>query len=164
MKPSLYLETSIPSYLVARASRDIVVLAHQELTRRWWEKRCGLYEIYVSPTVLDEASRGDQQAADQRMEILKAFKVLDDTPEIERLTKQYHTKLRLPDGAIRDATHLAFACYYAIDYLMTWNCAHIANAENVRRLMELNRTLGMTTPTICTLEELMGMEGESHDS
>ena len=75
-----------------------------------------------------------------------------------------HTELRLPDGAIRDAAHLAFACYYGIDYLMTWNCAHIANAEIVKRLIEVNRTLGMTTPTICTPEELMGMEGECHDS
>ena len=72
----------------------------------------------------------------------------------------YHEKLGLPGKAFRDATHLAYAVYYGVDYLLTWNCSHIANAEVVRKLAALNQTLGMGTPTICTPEELMGMEGE----
>ena len=82
--------------------------------------------------------------------------------DVEKLARTYHEKLRFPGKALRDAAHLAFACSYRLDYLLTWNCAHIANAE-VRRVLErLNGQLGIPTPTICTPEELMGMEG-GHD-
>ncbi|MBI3097585.1 MAG: type II toxin-antitoxin system VapC family toxin [Planctomycetes bacterium] len=160
MKPSLYLETSVVSYLVARPSRDLMVLAHQEATRAWWGKRLTLFQAYVSPAVLREAARGDAEMAKSRLERLSSFPVLPTTEETEELTRIYAKELSIPARAIADAAHLAFACAYAVDYLMTWNCAHIANAMIRRRLSELNASRGVATPIICTPEELMGMEDE----
>jgi len=124
----------------------------------WWEHRLPLFDIYISPVVLEEARQGDPVAAQRRLEVLAGFPVLEATPPIERLAEMYMTQLALPGKAIRDAAHLAFACGYELDYLVTWNCAHIANAELQRRLMALNTASGLQTPIICTPEELMGVE------
>ena len=112
--------------------------------------------------VLEEARLGDPEAARQRLDVLAQFPVLEATSAIERLAETYMTQLVLPDKALRDAAHLAFACGYEPDYLVTWNCAHIANAELRRRLIALNTTLGVQTPIICTPEELMGIEETNH--
>ena len=162
MKPTLYLETTIPSYYTARPVRDVIVLAHQEITRMWWEQRLSVFEIYISPVVLEEARQGDPEAARKRLDVLTSFAVLEATSTIERLAETYMTRLVLPEKALRDAAHLAFACGYELDYLVTWNCAHIANAELRRHLMALNTTLGLQTPIICTPEELMGGEETDH--
>ena len=112
--------------------------------------------------MLEEARLGDPEAARQRLNVLAQFPVLEATSAIERLAETYMTQLVLPDKALRDAAHLAFACGYELDYLVTWNCAHIANAELRRRLIALNTTLGVQTPIICTPEELMGREETNH--
>ena len=158
MKPTLYLETTIPSYYTSRPTRDIVVLAHQEITRTWWEHRLPLFDAYVSPVVLEEVRQGDPEAARRRLEVLGNFPVLEATPVIESLAATYMADLMLPGKALRDAAHLAFACGYELDYLVTWNCAHIANAEVRRRLVGVNAVNGRQTPIISTPEELMGME------
>jgi hypothetical protein len=155
-KPTLYLETTVCSYYTARPVRDIVALAHQEITRDWWERRLTLFEVYISPVVLEEARQGDPGPAQKRLEALSAFPVLEATSEIETLAQTYVSKLALPGKALRDAAHLAFACGYELDYLVTWNCTHIANAEIRRLLISLNDELGLRTPIICTPEELMG--------
>ena len=162
MKQTLYLETTIPSYYTARPVRDVIVLAHQEITRMWWEQRLPMFNIYISPVVLEEARQGDLEAAQRRLEILAPFSVLEVTSAIERLTETYMAQLGLPKKALRDATHLAFACGYELEYLITWNCTHIANAELRRRLIALNATLELQTPIICTPEELMGTEEFDH--
>ena len=158
MKPKLYLETSVPSYYTSRLSRDVVVLAHQEVTRLWWERRLPLFDVYVSELVIEEVRDGDPEAAGRRLDVLAGFPVLRTTSDIENLAATYLTDLTLPGKAVRDATHLAFACSYDIDYLVTWNCAHIANAEIRRHLIDLNAVGKCKTPTICTPRELMGME------
>ena len=158
MKPTLYLETSVPSYYTSRPVRDIVILAHQEITRTWWERRLPLFDAYISEMVLEEVTRGDSEAARQRLGVLAGFPVLKTTPDVEDLAATYMTELMLPGKAMIDAFHLAFACSYEIDYLVTWNCAHIANAEIHRRLIALNAAAGRRTPTTCTPQELMGME------
>lgn len=162
MKPTLYLETTVPSYYTARPGRDVIVLAHQEITRMWWEQRLSAFEIYISPVVLEEARQGDQEAARKRLNVLAPFSVLEATSAIERLAETYMTRLSLPEKALRDAAHLAFACGYELEYLVTWNCTHIANAELRRRLMAINTTLELQTPIICTPEELMGLEEADH--
>jgi predicted nucleic acid-binding protein len=161
MKPSLYIETTVPSYLVSRDSRDVVVLAHQQITRIWWKTRLADFRAYISPVVLMEARAGDPEQARQRIEILAPFPVLEASEAAERLAVRYMDELGLPDNAIRDAAHLAFACVYELDFLVTWNCAHIANGEIVRRLTQFNTAAGVATPTICTPEELLGVEQES---
>ena len=89
---------------------------------------------------------------------MASFPVLDATPQIEQLAQIYLTDLRLPEKALRDAAHLAFACGYELEYLVTWNCTHIANAEIRRQLIAINTSMGLQTPIICTPEELMGSE------
>ncbi len=161
MKPSLYIETTVPSYYVSRDSRDVVVLAHQQITRLWWETRLVDFDAYVSPVVLLEARGGDPEQAQKRIEILAQFPILEANEATERLAARYMKELRLPASAIRDAAHLAFASVYEMDFLVTWNCAHIANGENVRSLTRFNTATGITTPIICTPEELLGSEQET---
>jgi hypothetical protein len=159
-KPALYLETTVPSYYVARPSRDVVALAHQELTREWWERRASNFTIYISPLVLQEAAVGDAGAAARRLDVLAGFSVLRATEEIERLAQFYFEELCLPDRALRDAGHFAFACGYGMQYLLTWNCVHLANAEIQFRLIEVNERRGLKTPIVCTPEALMGFGEE----
>jgi predicted nucleic acid-binding protein len=158
--PVLYLETTVVSYVVARPSRDVVVLAHQEITRQWWTARREAFSIYVSPVVLEEAALGDAEQARERLQLLDPYPVLSASDHVEQIAAAYLRELRLPERALRDAAHLAFACTYAVDYLLTWNCAHIANAEVRRQLARVNDRLGLVTPVICTPEELLGEEVE----
>jgi len=161
MKSSLYIETTVPSYYVSRDSRDVVVLAHQQITRVWWETRLSEFRAYVSPVVLEEAREGDPEQARRRLEVLGLFQILEASEAVEKLATRYMAEFRLPGSAIRDAAHLAFACVYEMDFMVTWNCAHIANAEIIRRLTRFNAIAGVVTPTICTPEELFGVEQEA---
>jgi len=158
MKPSLYIETTVPSYYASRDSRDVIVLAHQQITRLWWETRLSDFRSYVSPVVLEEARGGDPEQARRRLEVLGPFQVLEASEAVEQLASRYVVELSLPGRAIRDAAHLAFACIYEMDFLVTWNCVHIANAELIRLLARLNAVARIWTPTICTPEELLGRE------
>lgn len=158
MKQSLYLETTVPSYYIARVSRDVVAVAHQEITREWWETRISKFDVYISPVVIEESARGDQEQAKKRLAVIDSFPVLSANEYVEQLAELYVRRLSLPPKALRDAAHLAFACYYQTDYLVTWNCAHIANAEIMHRLMMINMEINVHTPIVCTPEELMGEE------
>jgi hypothetical protein len=157
----LYIETTVPGYYVSRESRDVVVLAHQQITRIWWETRLCEFRPYVSPVVLEEAREGDREQARRRLEAVAPFQILQASEAVERLAARYMADFSLPSNAIRDAAHLAFACVYGMDFLVTWNCAHIANGEIIRRLTRLNALAGVPIPTICTPEELLGMEEEA---
>jgi hypothetical protein len=110
--------------------------------------------------VLQEATVGDAGAAARRLDVLAGFSVLRATGEIERLAQFYFEELCLPERALRDAGHLAFACGYGMQYLLTWNCVHLANAEIQVRLIELNERRGLKTPIVCTPEALMGFGEE----
>ena len=158
MKPSLYIETTVPSYYVSRDSRDVIVLAHQQITRTWWKTRLSDFRVYVSPVVLEEARGGDPDQARLRLEVLGRFDILEANESVEALAARYVAELNIPERAIRDAAHLAFACIYELDFLVTWNCNHIANGEVVRHLTRLNAIAGISTPTICTPEELLPTE------
>jgi hypothetical protein len=162
MTPTLYLATTIPRYDPARPVRDVIVLAPQEITRTWWEHRVPLFDVDVSPVVLEEARQGDPEPARRRREVLARFPVLEATPAIESLAARSLAQLALPGKALRDAAHLACAGGYALDYLLTWHCAPIANAERRRRLMAINAASGRQPPVICTPEELMGTEAPDH--
>lgn len=161
MKPSLYVETTVPSYYVSRDSRDVIVLAHQQITRAWWETRLSDFRPFISPVVLEEVREGDPEQIQRRLEAVGPFQILEATEAVERLTARYMAEFSLPGSAIRDAAHLAFACVYAMDFLVTWNCAHIANGEIIKRLTQLNAIAGVPNPTICTPEELLGIEQET---
>lgn len=155
-KPTLYLETTIPSYLLATRSRDVVSLARQEITRAWWQHARGRFSVLVSDAVLEEAQRGDSRAARVRRDFLAQFPVLEATPDVERLTGLYFRERIVPSEKATDAAHLAFASVYRVQFLCTWNFKHLANAFALRRLRALNEKYGFFTPHVCTPEELLG--------
>lgn len=157
MKESIYIETSVVSYYTAKPSRDIIVLAHQEITGEWWPKSIKRFEVYISEVVIEEAGAGDPAFAKQRLKELKGFQYLELTNEVERITQVYMKKLNIPKRFFRDAAYLAVASVHNIDYLVTWNCAHLVNAELIKKLLKINEKLGIPTPIICTPEELMGV-------
>jgi hypothetical protein len=155
MRPRVYLETTIASYLTARPSRDLVVAANQEVTREWWEIRRGEFELFVSEFVLDEAASGDPEAARRRMEILAGIPLLDPAGEVDALANAILTRVGLPQKASRDSLHVAIATINGMDYLLTWNCSHIANAEFQRPIAAVCRGYGFEPPIICTPYELL---------
>jgi hypothetical protein len=158
MKETVYLESTVPSYLAARPSRDVLVLAHQQVTQEWWHTRLELYEVFVSELVLQEMSSGDSVAAKKRIESVSRFPIIPITEEAESLAQIYLEKIPALEKALRDALHLAIASASKMDYVLTWNCAHIASGEVKRALGQVNRGEGIPTPTICTPEELLGGE------
>ncbi len=153
---SVYLETTFLSYLVARPSRDLLVAGHQQVTQDWWENRRGQFECYVSQVVLDEASAGDAREAEKRLAVIGSMTVLKVTDEAESLAQAILSSGVLPPRAVRDAAHIAVAAVHEIDYLLTWNCKHLANAQIVRRIALVCERLSRQMPIICTPEELMG--------
>jgi len=156
MKPRLYLETTIPSYLTSRASRDLIVAGHQQITREWWEKRTDAFQLYISQLVIDEASAGDPAAAHERLKALRNLPLLDITPEVARLASSILAAGKVPRKAATDAAHIAIAAVHGMDFLVTWNCVHIANAAIAKALAFICREHGFECPVICTPEELMG--------
>lgn len=154
-KPSIYVESSVVSYHTARTSRDLLVLSHQEITRVWWEQHLHTCEPYVSGVVLQELGRGDPDAAAKRLDAVSDFRVLPLLPDVEPLAALYVSELRLPETALYDALHIALASRHAMDYLVTWNCKHIANAHLRRRLAAINERMHVAIPVICTPEELL---------
>jgi predicted nucleic acid-binding protein len=155
MKPTVYIETSVISYLTAQVSRDLVVAAHQQLTVEWWEQALPTFEPFVSPVVLEEIARGDPDAAERRMKAASAFKVLEVTPEVRDLAEYYFAAIDLPEKARADAYHLALAVWHDMDYLVTWNCTHIAGGRVKLIVQRVNAGRALASPIICTPEELM---------
>lgn len=155
MKPTLYLETSIPSYLTARESRDIVVAAHQQITREWWEVGVRHYRVFISEAVLRELMRGDPDAAKRRLAVVENIDVIEPSADVEALAAAYMQDLEIPKAAAMDALHLAFASIAGLDYLVTWNCRHLARPSVKKRLPAINAAFGYNFPVVCTPEELL---------
>jgi predicted nucleic acid-binding protein len=156
VKPKVYLETTVISYLAARPSRDIVVAAHQELTRQWWEQRRHDYHLVVSELVLREAAEGDSEAAERRNTILAGIDILEVGPGALELAEELVHRRAVPDIAAEDALHIAIAVTNGVEYLLTWNCAHIANAAMRRAIDDVCVEQGYAPTVLCTPEELGG--------
>ena len=155
MASSVYVETTIVSYLTARPSRDLVQRAHQQLTQRWWRTRRLQFDLYVSPPVIQEAAGGEPLRAQKRLAALKAIPVLDATPAAMQLATALVAPGAIPEPAAVDAAHIAIATVHGLDYLLTWNCAHIANATIRNSIESICRAAGYEPPIPCTPEELM---------
>jgi len=155
MKPSVYIETTIISYLTAKPSRDLIIAAHQQITSDWWTDVRPQVDCYVSPFLIDEASRGDAIYAQKRLDEIVDFTVLEVNEEIEDLAQEYFAALQIPEKAKIDAFHLAVAAWHKMDYVLSWNCKHIASGRVQKTLQEINLRLGVHTPIVCTPEELM---------
>jgi predicted nucleic acid-binding protein len=156
MKRKVYIETSVASYLTARPSRDLVVAAHQELTAEWWGGHRQRFESYISELVLREASNGDASAAARRIAQLTGIPLLTIDGAVQELARLFVDRGIVPKTAVEDALHVAIAANHGIDFLVTWNCRHIANAEIIERLEAVCLELGFRLPMLCTPEQLMG--------
>src|SRR5688572_28734462 len=153
---TVYLETTIFSYLVARPSRDIVVAGHQQTTADWWAKRRREFICVVSDFLVTEISRGDSAPSGSRLRLAEGLPRLQTTPEVLQLASQLVAASALPHNAQGDALHLALAVAGGVNYLLTWNCAHLANAQMLGRMQEVVSRTGWRMPTICTPDALMG--------
>ena len=156
MSETVYIETSIICYLSARSSNNLTLMAHREATLNWWDNRRSQFTLYISQVVLDEVARGDREVATQRLEILRNFPLLEIDQSVQNLASQFLSKSNLPAKAADDALHIAAATVYGLDYLLTWNCKHIANAQIQKKLLQISLDAGYELPTICTPYELMG--------
>ncbi|NJP11170.1 MAG: type II toxin-antitoxin system VapC family toxin [Leptolyngbyaceae cyanobacterium RU_5_1] len=156
MSEGVYIETSILDYLTARPSRDLIVAANIEVTREWWDKRRNDFQLYSSQAVVKETSQGDAEIAFQRLEIIRDFVLLDLNQSVLDLAEQFLGHSSLPVKANVDAVHIAAATVHGMDYLLTWNCKHIANAQIQRKLAEISLDFGYDLPILCTPYELLG--------
>lgn len=159
MKPKAYIETTIVSYLTAWPSRDLVRAAYQQVTKEWWATR-GAFDMYISQFVLDEATAGDEDAAAERLTVLREAQLLDVTEDATMLAEALVAGGGLPTKALVDALHIAVATAHGMNYLVTWNCKHIANATLRGRIEALCRIEGFEPPVICTPFELVKESGE----
>lgn len=154
-KQSVYIETTVISYLTARPNRDLIVAAHQQVTVEWWYDTLPKLEPFISPIVIEEVSRGDETAARLRLEKIADMLVLEITDEVRELAEVYFEKIPIPGKARGDAFHLAVTTFHGMDFLVSWNFSHILSARVRAVIQEINTIRGVSTPIICTPEELM---------
>ena len=163
MLQSVYLETTIPSYLTAWPARNLIAAAHQSITREWWAIRRDSFRLFVSQLVITEASFGDPNAVQLRMDALEGIPLLPFTEAVEWIASELERLGLVPANAAADAFHVAYASVHAVDYLLTWNCRHIANAERLPAIEAFLRDNGFAVPNVCTPEELMGYGDTTND-
>ena len=144
------------SYLTSRPSRDVVAAGHQQLSQAWWELRRADFELVASQLVLNEARLGDPEMSQKRLAILEGVTLLEVTDTANELAATIVREGLLPQTSFADALHLATAAVHEVEYLLTWNCAHIANAEILPRVGVICERFGLTLPFVCTPEELLG--------
>jgi len=160
---TVYIETSIVSYLRQRPSAQVVMAARQLLTHQWWNNERSKYELVVSQYVIDEASAGDPTLAAERLEPLDGIPLLPLDPEIAQIADEITNRAILPSKARTDALHIAIVAHHRIQYLLTWNCRHIANATILSRIHKLLNELSIPIPIICTPEEMTNDDSETDD-
>lgn len=156
MKPKVYIETSVPSYLTARHSNDIRAMANQNATLEWWENHRNRFDLFISEFVIAEASLGHPEAANRRMQAIGELPELSVTEDAMLLASALITEGPIPEKSEVDAYHIAVAAVNGMEYLLTWNCAHIANAVFRPKIEAICREYGFEPPIICTPQELMG--------
>ena len=154
MKPRVYVETSVISYMAARLSRDLVTASRQRITRRWWLMRNAAYLPCISELVLREAARGDQAAAKQRLYLCENLPVLDISAQAGALAQRLLTVKAIPRQEPEDALHIALAVTSQVDFVATWNFAHLVGASAKYKLMRTIEALGHHAPVLATPEEL----------
>ncbi|WPL17971.1 hypothetical protein Thiowin_03019 [Thiorhodovibrio winogradskyi] len=155
MTSRVYIETSVISYLAARPSRDLIVAAHQQLTHAWWSVRHE-WELSISALVIEEAKAADADAAKRRLNRLEGLSILHMTDLALDLSTRLIADGALPEKAKEDAVHVALAAAHGMDYLLTWNCKHIANATKRTLIERICQSASCAPPIICTPEELLG--------
>lgn len=157
MKASVYIEPTIVSYLTARPTRDALKAARQRITRVWWTKQRPLFDCYVSKPVLEEIACGEAAMAAKRLEAVRDMPTLAVSDLATGIAAEILRRGYLPSKAATDALHVAVAAASGMEFLLTWNCTHIANAQIEKMVMALCAARGLAFPVICTPEQLMGV-------
>ena len=153
---SVYIETSIVSHATAWPSPDPATAVLQQQAKRWMEEQRPLYDLVTSQMVIDEAGMGDPDAASRRLEMLEGIPVLPVNPDADAVADQIVRRSMMPASARIDALHIATAALAGVQYLLTQNCTHIANAHELPRLYRLLDELGLSGMLICTPVEFLG--------
>lgn len=159
---SVYLETTVISYLVSRPSRDLLLAAHQGVTRDWWENERPKYRCVVSDEVVLEARRGDPVMASRRMAVIADIEILTVSEEMRSVAREFVRAGIFPPSMLSDAVHISVAMHYRMHYVLTWNCRHMANLHVAARLERVATGLGLTLPRVGTPLELAGGAGDAH--
>jgi len=154
MAQSVYIESSVISYLVARPSRDVVVAAHQAITEAWWQSQRAEFDLFVSSLVIQEISRGDAAASEKRLQAVENIPLLATSPEAQRLAEDLLAKGAVPANSEEDALHIAIAAAGGIEFLLTWNFKHINNAQTKAVITTVVESHGFACPILCSPEEL----------
>jgi predicted nucleic acid-binding protein len=155
VKAKVYIETTVISYLTARPNRDVVIAGHQKITRDWWQTCRKRFDVVASQLVVREASAGDSRAAQERLEKLATLTLLEVTEEAVSLGQELLSTGAVSKKAAEDALHLAIAVTNGVEYLLTWNCKHLANATMRTKIEDVCRSAGYEPVIICTPEELL---------
>ena len=156
MPQTVYVETSVTSRLAARPSRDLIVAGHQRITADWWARHRSRYELRIPRFVVEEAVRGNPEAAHRRAELLREIPLLAVDERVQPLAELLVRSSAVPERARVDATHVAVAAVHRVEFLVTWNLKHIADARVRRKIEATCRGAGYEPPVLCTPEELMG--------
>jgi hypothetical protein len=158
MKPTVYIETTVIGYLAMRVSSLLRVAANQQTTRDWWDNHRQKFDLFVSRFVVDECSDGDPAAAQERLFYLEEIPLLEMADEVNSLAEVLEVGVPLPAKATVDALHVSIAAINGIQYLLTWNCKHLANPALRPRIEALCRERGYDPPVICTPQELLEID------
>jgi predicted nucleic acid-binding protein len=160
MKRKVYIETSIPSfYYEVRTEPEMV--ARREITRRWWATERRYFDLFTSATVMAELLGGDFPGRENAIKMMEQIPLLQVTPDIDNIVSIYAKRTLMPSKNLGDAYHLALASYYEVDYLLTWNCRHLANVRKQEHVKKVNEELGMIVPKLITPEMLFSEFSES---
>lgn len=158
MKPKVYIETSIISYLTANRSRDVLINANQILAQEWQDNHRRQFDLYISKLVVDEAGQGDEFMAEKRLDLIESIPFLDINEDVILLAEAIIKAKILPVKAVADISHIAVASVHEVDFLLTLNCRHIANAFIFRRIEKICREFNYEPPIVCTPQEILGKE------
>ena len=152
----VYIETSIVSHATARSSADPATAVLQDQAKRWMDEQAIKYVLVTSQIVLAEAARGDPDAASRRLAMLAEIPVLDENPDADAVANALISRSLMPESARLDALHVATAALAGVQYLLTQNCTHIANAHELPRVYRLLDELGLGGLLIATPVEFLG--------
>ena len=152
---SVYIETTIPSYLVGRRNNQTPVAADQDMTREWWNTQRRHFRVFTSVFTLDEAGRGDAALASERLDLLAGIPTLDIPKDFASLEADLINLFQLPGKASTDASHLGLAIFHKMDYVLIWNCTHLANAILQKKLIDYCGYYDLHLPVVCTPDNLI---------
>nr|VFK09886.1 MAG: hypothetical protein BECKFM1743B_GA0114221_101199 [Candidatus Kentron sp. FM] len=147
MKEKVYLDATIPSYYFDQCES---LATFAEITRQWWSEMAGEYELFVSDAVLNELKAGDYPNKKEVVALVSGISPLPRLDDLDRIVEFYVANYVMPESLTGDAAHLAYTSYYNVEYLLTWNCNHLANANKRKHIRIINARLGLTTPEIVT--------------